>query len=185
MEINHFISKGLSAGDKVRVTLTDGTVREGYFGGWFCLRGKTDWLEDKVFPVFHRPGKDGRHSMRALFSMGTWVDWQRIADVERLIIPYRHVGYYNNAEDCYNLGIRGAEAVLKAYRNNEGAFVHVDNDEPFTDVVPDHDTRILENGGYAVRFNFSPSSARKKDMAADGEDCGYYIDIFERIGKAE
>lgn len=45
----------------------------------------------------------------------------------------------------------------------------------FADVVPDHDTDILEGGKYAVRIYDCRADS------PDNGDYGGYIDIFERI----
>ena len=182
MEPREFINKDLNEGDKVRLTLENGQVLEGYFGGYKCYDGNCGWLGYKVFPIFYRAGKKGQCIRRSILeNRSPHIGFLSIKDVERIVVPYRHIGYYNNAEDCYNLGVRGAKKVLQAWKNHEGDFHNVDNSDVHTDVVPDDDTHILEDGKYAVRFNFNRLKVSKTDIESGGEDCGYYIDIFERI----
>ena len=186
MEPKDFINKDLNDGDKVKLTLKDGRVLEGYFGGYKCYKGNCSWLGYNVFPVFYRVGKKGECVKRALLEDSSpAVSFLSIDDVERITVPYRHVGYYNNPDDCYNLGLRGQKAALQAWKNGEGAFINVDNNEPFEDVVPDDDTEIFENGRYAVRFSFRPKDLTAPAEGQGDEDCGIYIDIFERIEDAK
>lgn len=185
MEPKDFINKDLNDLDKVRLTLHGGTVLEGYFGGYKCFEGTHGFLEYGVFPVFYRAGKKGQYVKRSLFEgRSPYIAFRDIKDVERITVQYRHIGYYNNPDDCFYLGIRGPKVVLDAFKKGEGAFVGVDNDEPFNDVVPDRDTTLLEDGRYAVRYNYNRKCSTLQQMQESGEDCGYYIDIFERIDDA-
>ncbi len=181
MEALTFFNKKLDAGDKVRLTLETGKVLEGYFGGYKCFDGVTAYLEYHVYPVFYRPGKKGQYVKRSLFgtNRSTFVGFSEIKDVEKIKedVQYRHIGYYNNPEDCYNLAMRGHKVALQAWKRGEGEFVNVDNEEPFDDIENDDETRILENGIYAFRIS---------DCIADsnGDDYSGYIDIFERVDNA-
>ena len=185
MEPREFLNKDINDGDKVKLTLHGGKVLEGYFGGYKCFEGTHGYLEYGVFPVFYRPGKKGQYVKRSLFPDRTpYIAFRDIVDVERIMIPYRHIGYYNNNTDCYNLGIRGQETALQAWKDGEGAFVNVENDEVFEDVVPDRDTEFFEGGRYAVRFSFNPKNLDAPQDDQEDQDCGIYIDIFERIDDA-
>lgn len=177
MEPLTFFNKQLNAGDRVRLTLTGGHTFEGYFGGYKCYEGTTAYLDYNVFPVFYRPGKKGQYVRRSLFeNRSPRVGFSEIEDVERIVTEYRHIGYYNNPDDCYNLALRGHKAALHAWKKGYGEFHNVDNNEVFTDVVPDDETRILDDGRYAVRMYDCCADS------ADNGDYGGYIDIFERIG---
>lgn len=179
MDALTFFNKQLNDGDRVRLTLTGGHVFEGYFGGYKCFEGTTADLHYNVFPVFYRPGKKGQYVRRSLFESRTpYVGFSEIEDVERIVTEYRHIGYYNNPDDCYNLALRGHKAALHAWKNGYGDFHNVDNNEVFTDVVPDYETRILDDGRYAVRMYGCCADS------PDNGDYGGYIDIFERIGAA-
>ena len=177
MEALTFFNKQLHTGNRVRLTLTGGHAFEGYFGGYKCFEGTTADLHYNIFPVFYRPGKKGQYVRRSLFESRTpYVGFSEIEDVERIVTEYRHIGYYNNPEDCYNLSLRGHGTALKAWKNGEGAFHNVDNNEAFDDIENDEDTRILEGGKYAVRFFDIPG-----EYTGDPDNYPGYIDIFERI----
>lgn len=188
MEALTFFNKNLRAGDKIRLTMKriDRTF-VGFFGGYQMYEGIQPDLNYGIYPVFYRIGKNGRMLRRSIFGDGyfTSVCIYDIEDVEKASEPYRHVGYFNNFRDCHNLGIRGHEACLKAWKAGEGSFIVPGNNGVFDDIIADKETRILENGKYAVRIRgMDPADITEDDIAADG-DCPCYIDIFERIDEEE
>lgn len=176
MTFNEFFALGLKSGDRVRVTIV-GKIYEGYFGGYKMFDGIGDLDNWSVFPAFYAAGKGGQMVKRSLVPGRTsWWGLSDIASCEKISASYRHIGYYNNPEDCYNLSLRGYETALKAWKNGKGAFHNVDNDEAFDDIENDEDTRILEGGKYAVRFFDIPG-----EYTGDPDNYPGYIDIFERI----
>lgn len=187
MKAIDFISKDLKAGDKVRLTMKNSaTPLTGIFGGYKTFGLIETDLNFGLWPVFYREARNGGTHRRSIFGDGrlTWCAVREIEDVEKVTAKYRHLGYYNNWKDCHNLGIRGAEACLKAYRENYGAFYEVDNDEEFDDIdSADDDTTYLEGGKYAVVISgCDPANITEEDIASD-RDCVCYIDIFERVDK--
>lgn len=176
MTFNEFFALGLKSGDRVRVTIS-GKTYEGYFGGYKMFDGIGDLDNWSVFPAFYAAGKAGQMVKRSLVPGRTsWWGLSDIASCEKISASYRHIGYYNNPEDCYNLSLRGHGTALKAWKDGEGAFHNVDNNEVFDDVENDEDTRILEGGKYAVRFFDIPG-----EYTGDPDNYPGYIDIFERI----
>ena len=176
MTFEDFYSLGLKSGDKVRVTIGRKTY-EGYFGGYKMFDSIGDLDNHSLFPVFYAAGKGGQMVRRSLVAgCGTWWGLSEIADCEKVTVPYRHIGYYNNPEDCESLAKKGYTAALEAWKKGEGAFHNVDNDEDFDDVEEDEDTCILEDGKYAVRFFDIPL-----EYAGDPDNYPGYIDIFERM----
>lgn len=191
MNATDFINKNLNCGDKVRLTLgynAPGESYEGFFGGYKTFEGVNPDLT--VYPVFYRAGKNGQMVQRSILGDGhsTAFCMCDIWDVEKVAVQYRHIGYYNNYQDCRDLSLRGHAAAIKAWKRGHGAFVNVNNDEPFDDVAEDGDTRLLEGGRYAVRFhdcgNITDEAVSKEAGNPDGTDCHSYIDIFERIDDA-
>ena len=188
MNAQTFINKNLHFGDKVRLTMYG--IKEPiicFFGGYKTFGNIETNLDYGIFPVFYRVGKNGRLLRRSVFGYThlTWAGLSEIEDVEREVVYYKHLGYYNNWDDCFNLGIRGPKAILKAWKDNDGDFYEVDNDELFDDVVSDDQTTILEDGKYAVRISgCDPIDITEEDIAADGE-CYCYLDIFERVEHPE
>ena len=177
MTFDEFYSLGLESGDKVRVKI--GSKRYvGYFGGYKMFDGIGDLDNHSLFPVFYAAGKDGQMVRRSLVpDRSTWWGLSDIASCEKITVPYRHVGYYNNQEDCESLAKKGFTAALEAWKKNEGAFYNVDNNDIYEDVENDDQTCILEDGKYAVRFFDIPDG-----YTGDPDNYPGYIDIFERVG---
>jgi len=180
MKALKFINKKLRSGDKVRLRMKGAKKAiTGYFGGYKMYDGIQPDLDYGIYPIFYREGKDGRMVRRSIFgdNHSTAVCISDIQSVKKIRELYRHIGYFNNAEDNERLSVPlRYQQALKAYKKGKGTFVGADNDEVFDDIEEDDDTMILEDGKYAVRFYDVPAVWNDETRKSPG-----YIDIFERI----
>jgi len=97
MEIFEFISKGLKAGEKVKITLNDNTTKEYFFDGYDIPQGTRMYSIELLIPIFRKVSNNGRMlSNRVYLYLGD------IANVEGEMfkgISLEEINEMNRADD--------------------------------------------------------------------------------------